>query len=42
MIAGDVAAEEARKSGKTHVVARAARGADAIYAGGSGSSRVPR
>jgi hypothetical protein len=31
MIAGNVAATEARKSGKTFVVARAARGVDAIY-----------
>jgi hypothetical protein len=31
MIAGDVAAEEARRSGKTYVVARAAHGVDAIY-----------
>jgi hypothetical protein len=31
MVAGDVAAEEARDSGKTYVLARAACGADAIY-----------
>ena len=31
MIAGDVAAMEARKRGKTYYVARAASGADAIY-----------
>ena len=31
MIAGDVAATEARKRGKTYYVARAASGADAIY-----------
>jgi hypothetical protein len=31
MVAGDVAAEEARRRGKTYVVARAACGADAIY-----------
>ena len=31
VIAGDVAATEARKSGKTYLVARAASGVDAIY-----------
>jgi len=31
MVAGDVAATEARTRGKTYVVARAAHGADAIY-----------
>jgi hypothetical protein len=31
MIAGNVAAAEARRNGKTHVVARAAQGVDAIY-----------
>jgi hypothetical protein len=31
MIAGNVAAQEARSSGKSYVVARAATGADAIY-----------
>src|SRR4051794_22713049 len=31
MIAGDVAATEARKRGKTYYVARAASGPDAIY-----------
>jgi hypothetical protein len=31
MIAGDVAATEARRRGKTYLVARAASGADAVY-----------
>jgi hypothetical protein len=31
MIAGEVAATEARRRGKTYVVARAATGSDAIY-----------
>jgi hypothetical protein len=31
MVAGDIAATEARRSGKTYVVARAARGVDAVY-----------
>jgi hypothetical protein len=31
MVAGDVAAQEARNSGKIYVLARAACGADAIY-----------
>ena len=31
MVAGDVAAMEARRRGKTYLVARAACGADAIY-----------
>jgi hypothetical protein len=31
MIAGEVAAEEARRRGKTYLVARAAGGADAVY-----------
>ena len=31
MVAGEVAATEARKRGKTYVVARAASGVDAIY-----------